>query len=44
MDNKLEIELELLQEVIDYLQKQPYHNVHQLIHKIVVATRNDKEE
>jgi len=41
--SKKEIDLQLLQEVIDYLQQKPYNEVHELIHKIVNEV-NDKEK
>lgn len=40
---KKEISLELLQEILDYLQVQPYNQVYPLIHKILNEI-NDKEK
>jgi len=43
MNNKTEIELVLLQELIDYLQLKPYNEVSQLIQKIVQSVNKEKE-
>lgn len=37
-ENKVEVDLQLLQEVVDYLQKQPYYEVNVIIAKIINAT------
>ena len=41
MDNKIEVDLALLQEVINYLQQKPYHEVYQLINKIVTHSKKE---
>lgn len=43
MGGKKEISLELLQEILDYLQRQPYNQVYPLIHKLLKET-SDKEK
>jgi len=40
--DKKEISLELLQEILDYLQRRPYNEVFPLIHKILEEI-NSKE-
>lgn len=37
------IDLQLLQEVIDYLQLKPYNEVSNLIHKILQEVNKEKE-
>ena len=41
-DKTKEVKLVFLQELINYLQQRPYHEVYQLIHEIVKIS-NDKE-
>ena len=38
-EKKVEVELQLLQEVVDYLQKQPYQEVNIIIAKIIQASQ-----
>lgn len=44
MGDKKEISLELLQEILDYLQVRPYNEVYPLIHKILKELENNKEK
>jgi len=37
------IDLQVLQEVIDYLQQKPYNEVSQLINKIIQEVNKEKE-
>lgn len=36
-----EISLEDLQQILDYLQKKPYHEVHELITKIIIIANKE---
>ena len=42
-DKKYEISLELLQEIANYLQSRPYHEVHELMNKLILLTHNQEE-
>ena len=43
MDKEVGISLELLQKVVDYLQEQPYHQVYQLIARLMEEVKNDEK-
>lgn len=38
MSKKVEIDIQLLQELINYLQQKPYHEVYTLIDRIIVTS------
>ena len=38
MDKKVEIDVALLQELINYLQQKPYYEVYTLIDKIIITS------
>jgi hypothetical protein len=40
-EEEVSVKLELLQEIVDYLQMQPYHQVHELIRKLIIATHKE---
>ena len=42
MDREIGVDIKLLQEIINYLQERPYHEVYQLVEKILKAS--NKEE
>lgn len=43
MENKkVEVDIQLLQELINYLQQRPYLEVYQLIHKIVEESNKEQ--
>ena len=41
-EEKVEVNLELLQEILDYLQGRPYNEVYQIINKILIASSKEK--
>lgn len=41
MKDKKEVSMELLQEILDFLQTKPYHQVHNLINKILEEVNNE---
>jgi hypothetical protein len=40
---EVKVDLQLLQELIDYLQVKPYNEVSQLIHKIIQEVNKEEE-
>jgi hypothetical protein len=43
MDDTREVKLVDLQEIVNYLQGKPYHEVYQLINIILIASQDKKE-
>lgn len=41
-NKKVEVSIELFQELVNYLQMKPYHEVHELIQKIIIASNKEK--
>ena len=40
-EKEIKINLTDLQQILDYLQKQPYNEVHELIHKIIILANKE---
>lgn len=43
-NKQYKVSIELLQEIANYLQKQPYNEVHEIMNKLILLTHTEDKE